>query len=104
MPKAKVIIWGTVMPENRSQDKGESQDKGKQNDQSRDRSQSQSGSEEPPLEEREYRDKEGNVHHHTKTYIEQHGQGGEAGGDGESSGRQRGSEGGSEDSRRGGHE
>lgn len=25
------------------------------------------------LKEREYRDKEGNVHHHTRTYEEQHG-------------------------------
>ncbi len=24
------------------------------------------------LKEREYRDKEGNVHHHTRTYMEQH--------------------------------
>lgn len=24
------------------------------------------------LERREYRDKQGNVHHHTKTYMEQH--------------------------------
>jgi hypothetical protein len=29
-------------------------------------------SEEQSLKEREYRDKEGNVHHHTRTYEEQH--------------------------------
>ena len=26
------------------------------------------------LKAREYRDKEGNVHHHTRTYMEQHGE------------------------------
>ncbi len=30
------------------------------------------GSEEHSLQEREYRDKQGNVHHHTNTYMEQH--------------------------------
>jgi hypothetical protein len=29
--------------------------------------------EQESLKEREYRDKEGNVHHHTRTYEEQHG-------------------------------
>ena len=29
-------------------------------------------SEDADLKEREYRDKEGNVHHHTRTYMEQH--------------------------------
>jgi len=38
------------------------------------------------LKEREYRDKEGNVHHHTRTYEEQHK--GERHGDGQSSGRE----------------
>lgn len=31
-----------------------------------------SGSESNDLKEREYRDKDGNVHHHTTTYQEQH--------------------------------
>jgi len=32
------------------------------------------------LKSREYRDEQGNVHHHTRTYIEQHGGKGESGG------------------------
>ncbi len=34
--------------------------------------QSQNRSESESLKEREYRDKEGDVHHHTRTYMEQH--------------------------------
>ena len=30
------------------------------------------GSEDADLKEREYRDEQGNVHHHTRTYMEQH--------------------------------
>ena len=30
------------------------------------------GSEDADLKEREYRDERGNVHHHTRTYMEQH--------------------------------
>jgi len=33
----------------------------------------ESRSEQADLREREYRDKEGNVHHHTRTFEEQHG-------------------------------
>lgn len=33
----------------------------------------QEGSESSDLKEREYRDAQGNVHHHTNTYEEQHG-------------------------------
>lgn len=29
--------------------------------------------EEESLKEREYKDEQGNIHHHTKTYMEQHG-------------------------------
>jgi hypothetical protein len=38
------------------------------------RKQEQSGqrSEDQNLKEREYRDKDGNVHHHTRTYTDQH--------------------------------
>ena len=32
----------------------------------------QRGSEDADLKEREYRDEQGNVHHHTRTYMEQH--------------------------------
>jgi hypothetical protein len=32
-----------------------------------------SGGEDPSLKQREYRDKDGEVHHHTRTYQEQHG-------------------------------
>jgi hypothetical protein len=35
------------------------------------------GSQSESLKEREYRDAQGNVHHHTKTYEEQHGKGSE---------------------------
>ena len=44
-----------------------------------------SGSElqdESDLKEREYRDRDGNIHHHTRTYMEQHK--GEEGGGGKS--------------------
>jgi hypothetical protein len=30
------------------------------------------GSEDSDLKEREYRDEQGNIHHHTRTYMEQH--------------------------------
>ncbi|HLH10559.1 MAG TPA: hypothetical protein VKV77_01630 [Methylovirgula sp.] len=36
---------------------------------------SASGGEDRSLKGREYRDEQGNVHHHTKTYEEQHGKG-----------------------------
>ena len=54
------------------------------------------------LKEREYRDKEGNIHHHTRTYMEQHKgegqsgrrgserQGGRQGGEGQQSGKSEG--------------
>lgn len=45
---------------------------GKSHDDGRSRSQSASGSGDD-LKSREYRDEQGNVHHHTKTYMEQHG-------------------------------
>lgn len=34
----------------------------------------QSSSEKESLKAREYRDEEGNVHHHTKKYMEEHGE------------------------------
>jgi hypothetical protein len=37
--------------------------------------QSSGGSQGGSLQEREYRDAQGNVHHHTRTYGEQHGKG-----------------------------
>ena len=47
----------------------------RKHEQTQDRSESES------LKEREYRDKEGNVHHHTRTYMDQHkGEKGGAGG------------------------
>jgi hypothetical protein len=54
------------MPENRerrSTDGGKSQDK---------QARSSSGAPEHSLQEREYRDPQGNIHHHTNTYEEQH--------------------------------
>ncbi|WP_137388104.1 hypothetical protein [Rhodoligotrophos defluvii] len=44
-------------------------------DQSQQQAQSerrQDGSDDSSLKAREYRDEQGNVHHHTKTYMEQH--------------------------------
>jgi hypothetical protein len=46
-------------------------------DRSRDRGQDngrggQATTEERNLKEREYRDKDGNIHHHTNTYMDQH--------------------------------
>jgi hypothetical protein len=37
------------------------------------RQQGGSQSESDDLKEREYRDEQGNIHHHTRTYMEQHG-------------------------------
>jgi hypothetical protein len=55
------------------------------------RKQEQSGqrSEDQSLKEREYRDKDGNVHHHTRTYMEQH-KGEQRGGGRSSGGEQQG--------------
>jgi hypothetical protein len=39
------------------------------------------------LDAREYRDEQGNVHHHTKTYMEQHGEPGSSQASGEAGSR-----------------
>jgi hypothetical protein len=67
-----------------SRSHGQSHSQGRDDDRSRSQGQSHGGSrsgrhgddnreEEQSLKEREYRDKDGNVHHHTRTYMEDHG-------------------------------
>ena len=70
--------------DNRSRSHGQSHAQSRDDDLSRSHGQSHGGSrggrqgdenreEEQSLKEREYRDKDGNVHHHTRTYMENHG-------------------------------
>jgi hypothetical protein len=58
------------MPQDRNRQRGRKD----QNQSKQDRSQSLSGSssEQQSLRAREYRDEKGEIHHHTKTYMEQH--------------------------------
>ena len=52
-----------------------------------DKNRSDQGSGRDSLQSREYRDEQGNVHHHTKEYMERHGKsGGESEGGGSESG------------------
>lgn len=57
----------------RSHESGGSERHGRSHDEGGSRSQSASGSGGDDLKSREYRDEQGNVHHHTKTYMEEHG-------------------------------
>lgn len=52
----------------------DNQQKGSERNERRSQQQSaSSGSSQSDLKQREYRDQQGNIHHHTKTYEEQHG-------------------------------
>lgn len=58
------------MPEDRNQDQNRNEQR--QSRSASDGGRSPAGAPEHSLESREYRDKDGNIHHHTNTYMEQH--------------------------------
>jgi hypothetical protein len=57
-----------------TKDEGQQHSRGSEGEQSggSSKGQGQSGSQNADLKEREYKDEKGEVHHHTKTYMEDH--------------------------------